>query len=92
MLKVAVLKGLHLRLHLLCRFQNKLPELVNLESYAITRCVADGSIADCDALVEASVVGRDGKATNVAFHLRRKLVGKRKGAFATWMLLREPVG
>ena len=72
-------------------FGTRLPELVNLSSFTIVGSRLDPESADGPetAIVRVEVQHAQQAAAGFEFHLRRKRVGPRKGAWTTWMLLRE---
>ncbi|PSC72079.1 glucuronoxylan 4-O-methyltransferase 1-like [Micractinium conductrix] len=80
--------------HFLGMFANKLPELVNLQSYDILGNAQELPATDDSPptwVVRARVVGGAGVAQPSAefeFQLRRKTVGARKGALMTHMIRR----
>jgi len=72
-------------------FGTRLPELVNLSSFTITgsRVVPESGAGPETAIVRVEVQHGQQQPAAFEFQLRRKRVGPRKGAWTTWMLLKE---
>lgn len=71
-------------------FLTRLPELVNLSSFAITASsvLPESGEGPETAVVRVEVQHAQQAAAAFEFQLRRKRVGPRKGAWTTWALLR----
>lgn len=79
-------KDLYHQDHFMGQFGNQFPEMLNSSSFEILGEEA-GEGEDGTWTVDARVVGGNGSSEKVVrFHLKKKKIGPRKGAFMTYMI------
>ena len=79
-------KDLYHQDHFMGQFGNQFPEMLNASSFEILGDVP-GEGEDGTWTVDARVVGGNGSSEKkVRFHLKKKMVGPRKGSFMTYMI------